>query len=66
MITHRPELARAAWRASSYSAASGNCVQIASLPNGRRVVRDSKNPTGPILISPLAEWSAFIALIRAG
>lgn len=66
MIIYCPELARAAWRASSYSAASGNCVEIASLPTGRRAVRDSKNTTGPILILPLAEWSAFIAGVRAG
>ncbi len=61
MITQRPELARAVWRASSYSAASGNCVEVADLPNGHRAVRDSKNPTGLILILPAAEWSAFTA-----
>ena len=66
MITHRSDLDSAAWRVSSYSAASGNCVEIAGLPNGRRAVRDSKNPTGPMLILSLAEWSAFIAVIRAG
>ncbi len=65
MIIHRPGLARALWRASSYSGNSGNCIEIADL-TANRAVRDSKNPTGPTLILPRAEWSAFIAVIRAG
>jgi Domain of unknown function (DUF397) len=66
MITQRPPLARTAWRASSYSAASGNCIEVAQLPTGHHAVRDSKNPTGPILTYTLAEWSAFTAGVRAG
>jgi Domain of unknown function (DUF397) len=38
-----------AWRRSSYSgggsASGGNCVETATLPDGRIAVRDSKNPT---------------------
>lgn len=66
MITQRPPLARTAWRASSYSAASGNCIEVAQLATGHRAVRDSKNPTGPILTYTLAQWSAFTAGVRAG
>lgn len=66
MSTHRPELARAVWRASSYSAASGNCVEIADLHEGDRAVCDSKNPTGAVLVFGPAEWSAFCAGLRDG
>lgn len=66
MITKRPELARAVWRASSHSAASGNCVEMADLSNGARAVRDSKNPNGPALIFTVTEWQAFAAGVRAG
>jgi uncharacterized protein DUF397 len=66
MITHRPELVRAAWRSSSYSAASGNCVQYAGLDHGARAVRDSKNSTGPTLIFAAAQWQAFTTSVRAG
>ncbi len=65
MITQRPELARTAWRASSYSAASGNCVEVAQLASGHRAVRDSKNPAGPVLTCTLAQWFAFTTGVRA-
>ena len=31
------------WRKSSYSAASGDCLEVGYLANGRIGVRDSKN-----------------------
>ncbi|MGH3764696.1 MAG: DUF397 domain-containing protein [Pseudonocardiaceae bacterium] len=31
-----------------------------------RAVRDSENPTGPILIMPVPEWSAFTSAVRSG
>lgn len=65
MSTHRPELARAVWRASSYSAASGNCVEVADLPNGIRAVRDSKNPRDVVLIFTSGEWQAFTVGVLA-
>ena len=66
MITQRPEPAPTAWRASSYSAASGNCVEVAHLTSGHHAVRDSKNPAGPILTCTLAQWSAFTTRAREG
>ena len=39
------------WRTSSYSGdTGGSCVEIAEVPSSTVAVRDSKNPTGPILI----------------
>ena len=36
------------WIKSSYSGGSGgNCVEVAILPDGGRMIRDSKNSDGP-------------------
>lgn len=54
------------WRKSSYSSDDGNCVEVADLDDGGRAVRDSKDPTGPVLMFTPAEWSAFTAGVRNG
>ncbi|WP_433266881.1 DUF397 domain-containing protein [Actinosynnema sp. CS-041913] len=48
------------WRKSSYSGGGNtDCVEIAQA--GRAVaVRDSKNPTGPVIAFPLGKWQAFL------
>lgn len=53
-------LAAAAWRKSSHSGDQGACVELAAVP-GRVAVRDSKDPTGPVLLFPPAAWTAFAA-----
>jgi Domain of unknown function (DUF397) len=53
------------WQKSSRSSDQGVCVEVADL-DGYRAVRDSKNPTGPALVFPAAEWSAFTTGIRVG
>lgn len=57
------KLARAQWRTSSHSGATGTCVEVANL-NGHRAVRDSKNPTGPALIVTPTEWATFTTAVR--
>ncbi len=52
------------WRKSSFSAANGNCVQFARLPDGRCVLRDSKDPTGPVLTFSAADWTTFLSNVR--
>ncbi|CAO5227744.1 DUF397 domain-containing protein [Frankia sp. AgKG'84/4] len=58
--------AELAWRRSSYSnGAGGMCVEVAPLGAGI-AVRDSKNPTGPVLAFTAGEWDAFLAGARDG
>jgi len=44
---------------------SGTCVEVASLKEGV-VVRDSKDPDGPILRFTHSEWRAFIGGAQDG
>jgi hypothetical protein len=53
--------ASAPWRTSSHSA-NGNCVQVA-VP-GAVMVRDSKDPHGPVLAFSHGEWAAFTTALR--
>lgn len=53
----------ARWRKSSHSGGGNDCVEIAAA-GGSTAVRDSKNPTGPILSFGPAGWAAFLGLAR--
>lgn len=44
----------------------GGCVEVAELPDGDVVLRDSKCPEWPVLRFDRAEWAAFVAGVRAG
>jgi hypothetical protein len=70
MSKHRAglqELAYARWTKSSYSGSGGgNCVEVAALGSGHRAVRDSKDPSGPVLTCTAAAWAAFTTAIRSG
>lgn len=48
-----------AWRKSSHSGSESNCVEVAS-GAALTAVRDSKNPTGPMLAFPVSSWKAFV------
>jgi Domain of unknown function (DUF397) len=47
------------WYKSSRTAGANNCIEVAHV-QGRTVVRDSKNKTGPVLIFADSEWGTFI------
>jgi hypothetical protein len=47
------------WRKAQRSVNNGECVELARA-DGMIAVRDSKNPTGPVLMYTPAEWSAFL------
>ncbi|MFC6079778.1 DUF397 domain-containing protein [Sphaerisporangium aureirubrum] len=52
------------FRKSSYSAQEGQCVEIAG-SGGHVVVRDSKNPGGPVLAFTTDEWRAFVHALKS-
>jgi hypothetical protein len=55
-----------AWRKSSYSADTGNCVEIAAKPLRLINVRDSKDAAGPALVFSITQWTKFIHHVKAG
>jgi hypothetical protein len=57
----------AVWRKSSHSGGGGSeCVEVARLSRDRTLVRDSKNPDGPMLSFTPAEWAAFLGGAKTG
>ncbi|MFC6086157.1 DUF397 domain-containing protein [Sphaerisporangium aureirubrum] len=65
MVHVNNELAAAQWRKSSLSGDDGgNCVEVAALPGGRRAVRDSKCPGGPVVVFGSAQWGAFVGHLK--
>jgi hypothetical protein len=55
---------RAPWRASSHSGANGDCVQVAPRSPSVIMVRDSKNPTGPVLAFTVSQWKEFTGALK--
>jgi Domain of unknown function (DUF397) len=53
-----------AWRKSSHSEA-GNCVEVAYSADSV-FVRDSKDPTGPVLCFSRLEWAALVSVMKLG
>jgi hypothetical protein len=57
---------RAVWRKSTRSNGSGgDCVEFAQV-DGVVGMRDSKDPSGPVLVFSAESWTAFVAGIKAG
>lgn len=60
------DLTHAPWRKSSRSGGGGECIEVADLADGGRVIRDSKDPAGPKLRFTPAAWAAFTTEVRDG
>lgn len=54
------------WLKSRASNPSGNCVEMAELPDGAIAVRNSRFPDGPALLYTRAEIDAFIRGAKDG
>jgi hypothetical protein len=52
------------WKKSSYSAANGNCVEVARL-GGQVGVRDSKNAATPALAFTPVVWRTFVREMKS-
>jgi hypothetical protein len=53
-----------AWKKSSYSGGSGQCVEVRTPGAAAIAVRDSKDPNGPAVGFTEAAWSTFIASVQ--
>jgi hypothetical protein len=54
------------WRKSSRSGGTGgNCVEVASFPDGNRGVRDSKDPDGVVIVLTARQWAELARTLLA-
>jgi hypothetical protein len=54
------------WVKSTLSFSNGNCVEVASLPDGGIGVRNSRDSGGLVLQFTPDEWHAFLGGVRNG
>jgi hypothetical protein len=60
------DVSSALWRTSSYSGNNGGaCVEAAAVP-AAVLVRDSKDPHGPVLAFAARDWQRFADRIKSG
>jgi hypothetical protein len=58
------DLSRATWRTSTYSNNGGACVEVASAVAGVVAVRDSADPSGPVLAFTPEQWAVFTSIVK--
>lgn len=51
------------WRKASYSTGNGACVEVVS-SGGRLAVRDSQDPSGPVIIFGRSAWYELVAKVK--
>jgi hypothetical protein len=64
MSCENPAMRATAWRKSSFSTATSECVEV-GFGSDMVAARDSKNPLGPVLVFAPARWSAFLGTLTA-
>ncbi|MRH92765.1 DUF397 domain-containing protein [Nocardia sp. SYP-A9097] len=55
-----------AWRKSTFSNPSGNCVELAKLANGEVAMRNSRDPEGSVLVYTRPEIECFLLGAKSG
>jgi hypothetical protein len=68
-VPEKYNLAEARFAKSTRSGNSGNCVEVATnlvTDHGVILVRDSKDPSGPVLAFTAGEWEAFTGGVCGG
>lgn len=60
------DLSSAAWRTSSFSNATGSCVEIAPLDDGQIAVRNSNHPDAGVVLFTRADINTYLKGIKAG
>ncbi|MCG5212099.1 DUF397 domain-containing protein [Streptosporangium sp. KLBMP 9127] len=60
------DLVDVSWRKSRRSNSTGNCVELAELPDGSVAVRNSRFPEGPALIYTRDEMRALVLGVKDG
>jgi hypothetical protein len=63
---HRATQWAITWRKSTASNPSGNCVELAELADGDIALRNSRFPTGPVLVGTRDAVAAFLRAARSG
>lgn len=59
------DLTNARWHKSSRSGGTGECVEVAHNLPEVVAVRDSKDPSGPVLAFSRREWRAFVEAVKS-
>jgi len=60
------DLSGAIWRKSTRSGGNGgDCVEVAANVPGIVAVRDSKDPSGPVVALTPGQWREFVAGIKS-
>jgi Domain of unknown function (DUF397) len=60
------EITALSWRKSTRSIGNGQCVEAARLTDGRLVMRDSTDTSGPVIFYTREEWRALVKEIKDG
>ena len=63
-MTRPDDLIGVHWRKSSYSGAQGDCVEVAFVPAGSVVIRDTKHRSDGALMVTDRTWGAFVRMSK--